>query len=569
MGFGAVSDQVRFAGLIAVQAFRHLLGRFHASSAYRWRYSGAIPERLVIAPQDIRTTDPTIAGDIYAGHFVFAGQAVETGGRSPFEVPPPSDAWARHLHGFGWMRHLRAADRALSRSNAQALIDDWIRFHGNYNPVSWDPEITARRLLSWISQAPLILDGADRSFYRRFLKSLMRQVRYLRGTAVMLPDGMPRLRAVIALTAAGLALSNQSRLLKQSARQLERELNRQVLADGGHISRNPNMILELLIELLPLRQAFATNGTDPPRSLMSAIDRMMPMMRFFRHGDGALAHFNGMGATRSDLIATVFAHDDTRGSPVLNAQHSGYQRLQAGEAVIIVDAGRPPPPLVSGRAHAGCLSFEFSAGANQLIVNCGVPPETQPDWQMVARATAAHSTAVLNDTSSCHFVSGRMSRRLLGPIVLSGPKSVSIERDRTGHGESLRLVHDGYLSRYGIRHERKLTLAPDGLALLGEDLFHGVDGGAVRVGRDMFAIRFHLHPQVKAHPYPEHDTVVLAFDDGEMWEFTAPGSEIEIEESVYLSDIHGHRRTEQMVIQGRAAHRSTVAWSFRRYDEAG
>ena len=58
---------------------------------------------------------------------------------------------------------------------------------------------------------------------------------------------------------------------------------------------------------------------------------MMPMLRFFRHGDGNFAHFNGMGPTPADLLATVLAYDDARGAPLSNAPHSGYQRVEAGE----------------------------------------------------------------------------------------------------------------------------------------------------------------------------------------------------------------------------------------------
>ena len=55
------------------------------------------------------------------------------------------------------------------------------------------PEVTARRIISWISQAPLVLDDSDVRFYRRFLRSLTRQVRQLRHTAADARDGVPRL----------------------------------------------------------------------------------------------------------------------------------------------------------------------------------------------------------------------------------------------------------------------------------------------------------------------------------------------------------------------------------------
>ena len=67
---------------------------------------------------------------------------------------------------------------------------------------------------------------------------------------------------------------------------------------------------------------------------------MMPMLRFFRHGDGNFALFNGMGPTPTDLLTTILAYDDARGAPVANAPHSGYQRLESG-GTLRADGYRP------------------------------------------------------------------------------------------------------------------------------------------------------------------------------------------------------------------------------------
>jgi uncharacterized heparinase superfamily protein len=75
-------------------------------------------------------------------------------------------------------------------------------------------EILSRRITAWLSQAPLILHDADDPFYRRFLRSLSRQVRYLRHTALEARDGVPRLQALIALTYAALCMSGQARHLR-------------------------------------------------------------------------------------------------------------------------------------------------------------------------------------------------------------------------------------------------------------------------------------------------------------------------------------------------------------------
>ena len=57
---------------------------------------------------------------------------------------------------------------------------------------------------------------------------------------------------------------------------------------------------------------------------------MMPMLRLFRHGDGALARFNGMGSTHPDLLATLLAYDDVRAQPIEHAPYAGYERLAGG-----------------------------------------------------------------------------------------------------------------------------------------------------------------------------------------------------------------------------------------------
>ncbi|WP_436643876.1 heparinase II/III family protein [Microbaculum sp. FT89] len=557
----AIGDRLRIGAIMAGHQVRSMLTAY-ASPFYRWRFSAGAPERLIVAPQDLRTADPIIAADFYTGHFALAGAAIDVGGKSPFSAPPPSPDWQRALHGFGWLRHMRAADTDLTRLHARALITDWIEDYGGWDPVAWAPEVVARRLISWFSHSPLILRGADIGFYRRFMRSLARQVRYLIRTADEAPDGVGRMVAVIALCHAGLCMSGRQRLMRQAARWLDDELVRQVLPDGGHLSRNPEAVVVLLLELLPLRQTFAARDVAPSSALMSAIDRMMPMLRFFRHDDGALAHFNGMGPTYPDVLATLLAYDETRGAPVLNASYSGYQRLEAGDTVVIVDTGAPPPPTVSREAHAGCLSFEMSASGQRIIVNCGVPAFGSAQWRAVSRATAAHSTATLDDTSSCRFASNALVLKTLGPVMLSGPRTVSVER-QDADVVSLAASHDGYRSDFGIIHERRMAVSPDGRRVEGEDVFSAVGGGS---GNPPYAVRFHLHPLVRASRTRDHNRVILAPLHGASWEFYAGGADVAIEESVYLGGLDGPRRSEQIVLHGRCRHAPRVNWRLQRID---
>jgi uncharacterized heparinase superfamily protein len=560
----ALSERLRLGAIIAGYQARALLAAIYASPLYRWRFSGHAPDRLTVAPQDLRTADPTIAAEIYSGRYSLAGQIGESGGSSPFQIDPPSAEWQRELHGFGWLRHLRAADSELARLHARALVEDWLTDFGGWHPVAWDAEVVGQRLISWFSHSPLLLRGAERPFYRRFMRSLARQTRYLHRTASDTGDGAPRLVAAIALAYAGLCMAGRPRLLRQASRWLDDELDRQILPDGAHISRNPRIIVELLLDLLPLRQTFLACDVAPSRALMSAIDRMMPMLRFFRHPDGALAHFNGMGPTHADLLATLLAYDDARGSPLSNAPYAGYQRLEARNSLVIMDTGVPPPYLVSSQAHASCLSFEFTGAGSRMIVNCGVPEFGDRQWRMVARSTAAHSTATIEDTSSARFASATWVCRRLGAVVMSGPREVRVARAGDPALE-VTASHDGYLPGFGLIHKRRLSLSEEGDRLDGEDMFQ-----LGRSGSDddpAYAIRFHLHPSARASLTRDGERVVIVSGSGEAWEFTAEGSAPTIEESAYLGATEGPRRSEQIVLHGRSRLSPVVVWRLQRLDQ--
>jgi uncharacterized heparinase superfamily protein len=564
---GAIlKDRLHVAGLLAARG---------ASALWRlsmapWRLMTGLrqrpPERLLIAPQDIRTSDPTLAADIYAGYFAFGGKIVNAHGRSPFELEPRSEAWARALSSFSWLRHLRAADTAIAKANARALVEDFLTASGKpgHGPA-WEPRTAARRLLSWLSQSPIILHGADRVFYRRFMKSIGRTEQFLERKLAEGLAGEDRLIVAVALVELGLCAEGAGKLLQRSTRLLAEELQRQILPDGGHVSRNPQILIDLLLDLLPLRQTYAARGVQPPSQLLNAIDRMMPMLRLFRHGDGTLALFNGMGVTPPEQLATVLAYDDVRARALTNAPHSGYQRLEMQDAIVIVDAGRPPPPIFSTRAHAGCASFEFSVGAQRLVLNCGSPDANRAAAQEAARMTAAHSTLVVDDTSSCRFAFHVGLRKWLGDEIVSGPDPVDVERRDEASGSTLVIQHNGYEPSFGLIHQRRLALHRDGKWLDGADRMRA-SGPAGSMERRPFALRFHIHPNVRLKRVREGHAVLCVLPNGRRWLFETLWM-AEIEESIFFAAPDGPRACAQIVIEGETEDDLEIAWSFRQLEK--
>jgi uncharacterized heparinase superfamily protein len=561
----SIAYRRRLSSLVMRRLTRGLLARAARGPATASRLWPKRADRLLIAPQDLHTADTTRANEIYAGRFVFAGKVVTCHGRSVFELEPPSDDWEAALIGFGWLRHLRAAETAIARANARALLDDWFVAPARKSAAARRVDVLAQRVISLLAHAPLVLGEADSRFYRRYVRHLARDLQRLRAAAGDGPDGVPRLQGAIALCYGALCLANQARSIRSATRRLADELQRQILPDGGHISRNPGALADLLADLLPLRQAFTARNLAPPQALLNAIDRMMPMLRFFRHGDGSFALFNGMSGTPTDLVATLLAYDDSQGQPLASMPHSGFQRLEAGAMTLIVDSGPPPPPPASHEAHAGCLSFELSSGLNRIVVNCGMPASGRDSWRSFARTTPAHSALAWHETSSCEFVERSAVKRLLkGAPILNGPTAVEVEREALDDGVLLALSHDGYAGRFGVIHRRVLMAAADGQRLDGQDTLVRSRRAHGRNAPDDYAIRFHLHPSVKASRLNDARGVMLMLPNREVWIFEAAEDRVDLEDSVFLAATDGPRRTTQIVIRQHLRDADSVRWSFVR-----
>ena len=559
-------DRWRLYGLALREAGRALQG----SLGPRRRFLGR-PVRILIAPQDLRTSDPTAAGEIYAGTFAFAGRAVSTGGRSPFAIDPPTRAWGEALYGFGWLRHLRAAETALARANARALVAEFAARRPRHRALARSTPVLARRTLSFLAQSPLLLEGADHVFYQRFLRAIEQAARELAHAMRFASQPRHRLAAAIALCYAGLCCEGLERLLRHATRVLARELDRQILPDGGHRSRNPQVVIELLLDLLPLRQTYASRSLEPPSALTGAIDRMLPILRLLRHGDGALARFNGMGASAADELATLLMYEGARGRAMRRAPHAGYERLEAGETVLLAEVGPAPPVDDAAEAHAGCLSFELSSGAQAIVVNCGAARSGAEETRLAARSTAAHSTATVGETSSGRLLSRQgwlLERwiaawliRRLGHAVIRGPRVVPVEREerpREDGTQHLQASHDGYRA-LRITHARRWRLTSEGARLDGEDSFARADAGA----GEPATIRFHLAPGVRASRV-EGGAVLLVLPSREAWQFAAEGVDAGLEESVFFAGSDGMRRTEQIVLNLDTAATPQVRWRFER-----
>jgi uncharacterized heparinase superfamily protein len=296
-------------------------------------------------------------------------------------------------------------------------------------------------------------------------------------------------------------------------------------------------------------------------------------------GDGGLCAFHGGGEGDRRAIDHVLSARDTGSKSFGFAPNSGYQRIEAGGANLIMDAGKPAGGQASALAHASPLAFELAAGGHRIVVNCGWTSQQPDSWREAVRATAAHSTLIIEETSSARLIPNGWRRRLMGPRFDEQPEKVSARRNEEDIGTWIEASHDGYRELFGLLHRRRIFLAADGGDLRGEDgLYRPVEDGTpedVDV-RYRFAIRFHLHPDVKASLARDGMSVLLVLGNGDGWRFRTDGGPIRIERSVYLATGGTPKRTSQIVVQGEAEPfgagerpPNRVRWAFQRLGRVG
>ena len=145
--------------------------------------------------------------------------------------------------------------------------------------------------------------------------------------------------------------------------------------------------------------------------------------------------------------------------------------------------------------------------------------------------------------------------------IAEGPKSVKVERRDQDGATWIDTDHDGYLDTLGLIHKRRLYAGADGADVRGEDTLTHLRQRRRR-GRQ-FAVRFHLHPEVRCAMTEDRKAVLLRLTSGAVWQMRAAGASMSIDESVYAGDGATRRRTSQVALIGPIEDTTTVKWALK------
>ena len=552
--------------------------------AYRLGVPGGVlrsPFRKPVRARLLATVENPLPGQRAAGTALRAGWLMVNGGRLALSeldyaskaITPPFE---RALHGFRWLDDLAAAaPREAAAPLAETLLGHWLAAHPHPGKgPAWSVGHAGRRLLVWLIHAPLLLSGRDKAFRGKVLAAIGETARWLDRRVAKSDDRLAQCAGWSAIVAAGLLLPEGKPRRLYGEAGLIRALGELVGDDGGALSRSPLDQIEAIETLVRLTACYRAVRRDAPEPVSAMLAILVPPLLGVLHGEGGLGNWQGAGAISRSRIAALVRASGVRARPLREARQWGYQRVSAGlpraPTILVVDAA--PPPLAR-HARDGCastLAFELSAGGQRLIVNCGgaalaggaIPVRLG----QALRATAAHSTLVLDDTNSTAvLINGKLG---------AGVSEVEVER-RQAPGEGgrrgatrIEAAHNGYAPRFGLTHRRTLLLRDDGGELVGEDLLvpSGRRGKRGKIG---FAIRFHLAPGVEPYLSDDGRGVTLALPDGGHWQFRSgakdDGVRVAIDDSLWADGQGRAHATRQIVISGMISRGGgSFAWLFKR-----
>lgn len=508
------------------------------SPLYNWSLGGTVPTRLLFSPADIWKGDADDARWLLnSGSFSIGGDRLELHDAN-WHPEGVSDVWIKHIHSFDWLKDLRALGGQQGRKGARLMVQSWIEAHENWHEVYWHPAILGRRVGNWIAAYDFYGESADDEFQELFLENLVRQLRHLKRSISSTLHGVDYFYAIRALAYGGLTLEGREDYLETALHLLDEQIGKQILSDGGHISRNPQQLLQVVQVLIDIRSALRQGGYPSIEAIQHGLDRAVQALRFLRHTDGAFALFHSAQESSEDIVKAVLMQAGVRARPLKSLPHTGYEKATKGRSVLIMDTGKPAAWPYDRGSHIAPLAFEFSHGRDRIFVNCGAHP-TCSNWQDALRSTPAHNALIIDDRNICDLnADGSMHYR---------PKVVEVTRDEKTHSCLIDASHDGYVPQNGIVHRRRLYLAGNGFDFRGEESLSCMLGLAKAHN---VAIRFHLHPDVKVSLVKEGSEALLRLKNGVGWRFTAEGGTLALDNSIYLGDGIHTRKTKQLVITG-------------------
>ncbi len=440
------------------------------------------------------------------------------------------------LNNFFWFFSL---DLKSSKRDTQTIIKNWISNNRKYQKKSWEFDLTAKRIISWLSNHQLTYEDGDKKYRSTFDYMIQKQTNHLLNEIKNSKELENKIIGCAAIILTGLAYKSEKKYLDSGLNLLKSIIKYSINEQGFPKSRNIRQLIFYLKYLIIIREWFKESQNLIPEYLDEAIYYLGSSYAFIWQNIKQDIFFNGNFTSENKEFDQYLKRFSYTFKNEIN-ELSGYAILKNKKIILAADIGSSPNKIFSNDYQAGALSFEIFSNDKKLISNSGYYSNKNNRLNKISRSTALHNALTIEDFSSCNFIKKQRDLIIDKGLKVS-KKNIIFERNYWKISGS----HDGYLINFGTNYEREIEFYPEQMKFVGYDkLFRKNPKKEIK-----FNIRFHLYPDSKVMKTQDNKSILIEMNE-EGWKFNCDDFDINIDNGLYFGNKNSYKENQNIFISG-------------------
>jgi len=509
---------------------------YFTSNFYNKKLITFIPDRIFYSPSSYLCASLTSVGyDFYK----ISNTSLETLWKTRAKDKQEFDK----LHSFLW---LTKVDRKNGKIITKNIIKSWMDIFYNYEPNTWEMEITARRIIAWVSNTDITLDDSDKVYKKKFFLSLIKQSNFILKNLANIFYGSTKIICCASIILSGIIFKENDLNYKTGIKELEKVIKNFFDENGFPKSRNPEDVFISIKYLILIREWFKEAQKPIPDFLNEIISKSGSCYAMLSCANKQFPLFNGaMEINHKDY--DIFLKTLKYKFINKNFEIANLIKVKKKKFEFFIDCGNPPNNYFAKHYQAGCLAFELISNKQKIICNSGYGKYLSPKLTSLSRSTAAHSTLYLNDTSSCIFQKNKFISKVYGNSLLQKHKVINKNYTEDKDFYSILASHNGYEKKFGYLHSRAIKISKKEDKIFGQDELKKTKNYSNPL---IYFIRFHIYPDTKIVKTKAGNSVLISLSNGEGWLLLSETNNFQIEKSIFFGNKNKIINNESISISG-------------------
>ena len=442
----------------------------------------------------------------------------------------------KKLNNFFWFFSL---DLKSSKKTTQEIIKNWISNNKKYKKDSWEFDLTAKRVISWLSNHQLTYEESDQEYRSTFDHMIQKQTNHLLNEINNSKEIENKLIGCAAIILTGLSYKNEKQYLVNGLNLLKKIVKSSIDNQGFPKSRNIRQLIFYLKYFIIIREWFKESQSIIPEYIDENIYYLGSSYAFIWQNINQDIFFNGNYSSKNkefDQYLKRFGYSFKNQVKELG----GYTILKNKRITLAADIGSSPDKIFSGDYQAGALSFEIFSNNRKLISNAGYYSDKNNKLNKLSRSTSLHCALTIEDYSSCNFKKTKNNFFIKKGLKIL-KKNIVFENNYW----KISGAHDGFLIKFGANYEREIEFYPEQMKFIGYDkLFRKSPDKQIK-----FDIRFHLEPDTKLMKTQDNKSILIQIED-EGWKFSCDNFDINIDNGLYFGNKNSYKENQNIFISG-------------------